>query len=771
MYTREQIEEGIIAMESQGAPPEDVQAWLDSLDTKTAEAPVSGERGFLQNMATEIIEPAIKVGSTMQKGIMDVLGAKYTDPEAQVALESRSAKNLTEFTGAGLEVASYGIAPLRAGKGFWGAVKSIQPVAATMGAAEGLQQVGEGKGIGEAAVEAGKTYMGVSTVGGLFGMGGELIKNWGAKLMQSKAVQESMKNLKELADDIYTTIPEAFKDGFINIKDLTNKNTQRAADALRKRFDTEFAIAKNNIIDAAVPTVKNSEVATARFNHAISKARGDYFRDEAGNELYHDVKADLQSITGFLKGAPGKILSKIPSLGSEQDRVMQMARAGALTEGGRIRGGLPSEGVLQEFKQTMQQSLDQKLTLRQVLNLWDESLGYLSRANNTEKATIRDFAASLFAHTKGILEKENKELLGKWETAWSRWGEASRLYESPLLSEFSFPGRIDNYIQKIAAGKITAPEYEVIQKALADPKTRQEAQDLLITSLLRTTKIQSPKDASALINDFLNTFEPVGAPGTFLEPEARTLLGNMALFFDNNFDSFIGGMNNTLKGLPVEAAESLGKMKGQIDAFELVKNKGLDQITAQLLKIKDLPEFSKLVSAMSDDEKKAIGLAITKDFFDKNTKIATQISGGKYKVEESYADTIIKTWNMISENKTLQDVLGENTVLAFEKAAQKADLLRDAAYETTATGMSILFHAIVASLYVRKGWIPGALSNAIKTSGTQTDITGRASRAAAINELVEMGVIKPGITFTLGDFVGGVVGSTLGRGAGVYMSE
>lgn len=761
---QDQIKANIDAMQKQGASDKDIQGWLDTLPKSGADSSGSGGGfmntvgGLAKDAATAVARPFVKVGSTIESGLaqtaaagFSAIGANGVGQQFQSqanAVAPNVAKNPVDFAGNALEAASYGIAPLKGvGGGFWGAVKAIQPVAAGFGGAKALESAGQGDSLGDAALKGAGTYAGVTATAGLLGYGADLIKGWGAKLMQNTAVQQSMNYLKDFADNTFTALPEAFQKDFTSVEDLGNKNAARTAAALREEFNTGFGAAKNSIIDAAIPNVDKPEIATAQFNHAISDSMGKYF--QKSNSLYEDVKADATTIDKFTTA--NDALERMPAPPQLPDR------PNAADVQAYQRAAEKISPHVQTFLEESKETIKQPMNLRQIMALWQDTLSQLPNANNEEKVGLRNFASGLYADAKTTLSKTNPELLNDWEAAWSKWGDASRLWDSPVLNELKQPGNLDNYIAKISSGTLTPLEQDTIAKAISDPGMKGSTQDLLVSALMRQAKLQPPQEAAKTVNNFLDKFGD-----TFLKPDARAMLGKMASFFDSNFDQFVSGMRNQLPGLATDAADKLSTQQGQIDAFDAVSGKGIDQIVSQIGKIKDSPDFEKIVGAMNPEEKQAVGLAVTKDFFDKNMPLATQLPDGKFQVEKGFADNILKTWEMLSNNKGLQEAVGPDVVSAFKDGARVAENLGDASYVDDAKGMGKLYHAVVASVYLQRGWLPGALSNSLNVLKSAA---GTGARFSSIEDLVDNGLIKPGTVFKIGDVLNHL--STLAaKGAG-----
>jgi len=203
-----------------------------------------------------------------------------------------------DVPGAALEVGSYALAPLKAGMGFWGATKLALKGGAVMGAGEAGQTAGEKDATaGEAGLEGLKTGLGGAAAFGLMNVGGQFMRNYGAKALQSQAVMASSRAVKDLAESANTVLGDAFKGGAGIADDFTNRSLSRGYNALKRNFNETWKKATNDVIDSVIPQTAQPELAQNAFHRSLSKTMGTLFR--GSDDAYGIVKQSETPISSF----------------------------------------------------------------------------------------------------------------------------------------------------------------------------------------------------------------------------------------------------------------------------------------------------------------------------------------------------------------------------------------------------------------------------------------------------------------------------------------
>lgn len=775
--TQKQLEENIAALQSQGASQDAIQSWINSTMSGGGSqgGPTPTEPSDIPWVPDSLIQGALKPIARLGVNAYQVVNATE-NPEryAQVAQEGVNlpyfgntkpvgasgqtgaggfGRDVADALGTGTEVASYLMAPLKAGAGFWATIKAAAPMSATFGAAKGMEALGEGKSAGEAGLETALNYVGATAGYGLMKGAANLFSNWGARALQSDAVQAAGGWMKGFAEKAWTSFPEAFmpqgsKEAAMSVggigteqlqknaanravpslADFASATTKRTVNALKAEFDTNFNTTKNAVIDSIVPEVNNPDLAFGRYQRSLSETMGNMFRKS--NTLYDDVKADLTTIDHFKLS--NDALSKTPKIPTSLADLPAYTKA---TEN-------MSEGF-SAFTSRMSDVTKQPLTMRQVMGLWNESMGYISGANTEEKVIIRDFAAGLYADARSVLTKKNPELLNQWDTAWQAWKKAVDVYESGPLNKLKSVGDIDTFIDTMITKPLTRVEADAFKQSLGE--SAPAVQDLFVNSLLRKAKQLDPKEGSVLIRKFLDNYDEA-----LLQPGQAKMLDDVAAFMDGSFDEFVLGMRKA-QGLTDEAASSLlENQTKQARIQDIVGDARLDQIAQRLIKAADNPELEKTLDAFTPEEKNMIGLSIAKGLFDEKLPVAAQNADGTYKIAPEFAETLIKFGETMDNNKALQKILSPEQLKALDSAVTFAEKTKDLS-EVPPAGFHRVMNGLISIFYLARGWMPGAARNAVEAAQTSGEKT--LLYYGAMQDMIEQGLVTKNKRIMIGDLM------------------
>jgi hypothetical protein len=809
----QQLESILSQLDAKGASKEEIQEVYNAYKTQDAPAapavqaePIE-QPGFLQSAAQVIAKPFLGIGASAAGGLEglaygaaklvgadsfaerrrqdmeDILNGVDTGylgiarPLGSDAADGGvkdgriTGQGLAKVFGGALEAGSYfASAPLKGAEGFWQAAKAGKKVAGVMAAGAAANSLGDGKDLGEAAVDGGVAGVGTLATFGLMNKAADVFKIWGAKALQDPIVQASAAKIRDTADHIFNTVPEIFGKGFTSLADITNVSTRRAVNALRSEFNRDYNTAKNAIIDSLVPDVGNPDRVFGKFQRSLSETMGNMFRDS--NKLYDKVKADPTLIDdlSFSKGALGRL--KMPEI----KPVMSAAEIRTYQESmGRM--SIPFQG----FHETMSQITDRPLTMGQIINANKEALNYIAGSSSEERAAIREFAAGLFRDARTVLEKKNPALVQEWDDAYNAWLKASRLYDSSVLNKIKSVGEADDFVGALLDKKFSPtdmhskPLREAFLSSLNDGN-RGATQELVISSLLRRAKDLSPEDGSKLLRSFLDNWED-----GFLTPEQTKMLDSFASFMDGNFDKFVVGMRGELEGLNLSAAqeealsaiesssESLIKGQTQLDVMKVVNDGRLDQISQKFAKLKDSPELAQVVSTMSPEEKSIVGLSITKDAYNAEMPVLKRLSDGKYSMDKGFADAILKAVDAVEINKALEGLFTPEQIAEFDKVAKAAESLRTATTEIGGEGLANLLRLFVSAFYFKRGWIPGSLA---KISQTMKSVSDQVELNRVLREAIESGMVEKNKMYKLGDIlqmIGGHAAGPAGNATGAML--
>lgn len=715
-------------MDTKGVPEAQRKELLTKLanDFNSAQGGEQKDRGIL-GVAEDIGKSIVKPFDVVGKSIL----APFATGDTKKSYDEGKAKNMLDFAGNALEVASYGMAPLKLGGGLFSTLASIAPAAATYGAGKGAEELAKSGDAMSAVGEAGAGYAGVTAGFGLLKGAGSFIKSFGARALQNPAVQSAFSSMKQTAENIWSSLPEVFQSG-ADLSNLTNATTRRTVNALKADFNKNYDVAKNAVIDSMVPTVNNPDLTLGKFQRSLSEKMGNMFRET--NTLYDDVKADNTTISRFTRAS--EALGKLP----ESPTIGAKATASELKAFTEAQNRMSP--AIMDFAEQMKPALNQPLTLRQIMSMWEQSMSYIPKANNEERTIIRDFAAGLYADARSVLEKTNPELQKQFDLAYKAWQKSSDIYGSGILSRLKTVGDVDSFVHKMMSQKMDIPEKKAFLESVGTEDTA--TQDLFINSILRNAKKLKPNDGAKLIGDFLDNWGD-----EFLSPDQAKMLDDTRAFLSGNFDEFVLGIRKAT-GLDQKVAETLQGQSEQIDLTKMVDDTRLGDISNKFTKLKDSPELEKIMQSFTPDEKNVIGLSITKDLFKKELPVFIKSEDGSFKLEDGYADAVLKTWGEIQGNKALQKLFTPDQLTAFETAAKDAEKLKDVSFKNDEHGLANVARVFVSLFYANRGWVPGALSNIGKVlkSGSDTKLF-----RDTINEMVKDGSLRKNVAYTIDDWL------------------
>ena len=772
----QQLEQVLKQLDAKGASKAEIQQVYDAYKAQATPAPSpTGEPvqkpGFVQSTLQSIARPFLSVGASAAAGgellaaaAGDVIGAQgFSASRRQDVLDIAkgvdtgylgTARPLgagkagpleagADIAGQLLEAGSYFVAPPKGATSFWGAVKSGVPMAGTFGAGAGLQAAGEGKGAIESTATGAANAAGVLATFGLMGKAADVFKIWGAKAMQSNLVQAGASRLRDFADHTFEALPEAFKKEFTSLADFTNVTTRRTVNALRSEFDRNYNTTKDAVIDSLVPEVNNPDLVLGKFQRGLAEEMGNNFR--TANTLYDTVKANPTTVERFTVADTALSKAKVPQLPKTVADVKAYQEAM-----GKV--SIPFQNFMEKVGGVTQKPR----TLGEIMDVWQESMGSLTGANNSERVVIRDFASGLYADARAVLEKKNPELLDQWDKAYQTWKKATDLYESGPLNNLKSVGDVDTFVDKMLGGEMTRPEHNAFIKSLGDSKAA--TQDLFINSVLRKAKDLKPAEGAKLIRTFLDNWEQ-----DFLSPEQAKMLDSFASFMDGNFDEFVLGMRRKMfegadltpgqgkaLGTMEQGAKELLPQQTQLDVMKVVNDGRLDQIAEKFTKLKNSPDFDKIVSAMTPEEKSLIALSVGKDVYKAELPVATHLGDGKFKVEEGFADAILKTADTFKANKSLEKLLTPEQIAEMDVVTKMAENIKDASYNADGETLANFLRVFASAFYFKRGWLPGALA---KVSNIAKSLSDQVEMNRALRDMVEQGLTKKGKIYTIGELM------------------
>jgi len=789
--TQEQMKQNIEAMEKQGAKPAEIQEYLNSLASKpqsqpTAQAAPQEQGSWYGDAGRAIIKPVMRAASSFAPMAESIYaGLENLDGSNDFTKEDIERRNIegrdfgafgkdikplgwqgsavnsgemgaveatgrmaADYTGTLLEIGSYGLAPLKAGMGFWGATRAATKAGSVYGASQAGQEAGKDNATaGDIAMTGLTNTVGAAAGFGLLNVGGQLMRNYGAKLLQEPSVVAAAKETKALADKSYTILGKAFQGGSEMVDDMTNRSLSRAYNSLKTEFNTLWKKTTDSVVDGLIPQVSQPALAQNKFHRALSKTMGTLFR--SSDDAYSRVKGDGTQLSNFtisnktLTDA-GKNAVDLDSLtpGSEP---YKKAVADML-------GNADESKLIDSFVGEMKDEMSKPQTLGSVMSMWERSMAYLPHASNSEKKVIRDFANGLFDDAAENLKKTNPALLDDWNIAWESWGTASKIWDSSILQKLRAPGTTDTVVDDILKGKMNPAERDIIDSVLSNPETRDGFVDVVIGSVLRKMKNEPREKGVAIVEDFIQRW------GKHLTPEQTQIMDNLGAFTQGNFDEFLGGIGKELgleddamrmlKGLSGDTSQQLFDQSGKLDIGRFIEKGDFGSIADGMFDLfkKNPKQVQAVVDNLTPQEKQVIGLSLSRRIHDEGLDVISKNADGTINVDKPMVDAVVKTWDDISkaiQKSKSDDLYGMFTaeqLKAMENAAMSARNF-NAVVGGAPIGAGRRFINAVATVGYSFARMFGSAANAAGRTLKPSPVTKK-EYFRAINELMESGALE-----------------------------
>lgn len=768
----EQIKQLVDAMNEQGASQEEIQRAISSMGSGTNPEESPEKKGIIQ----EIAEPFLKIPTTVAAGFgRAIAGASaaimpggMTGKEAANRAQQEAIKGLDygffgnvkpigaeqldrfnsgdisgaeyaklaalEYSGTMAEVASYGVAPLKAVKGagfFQTAFKQGGKFSAMFGAGKALQAAGEGKSGADAALEGAGAFLGSALGYGITGKAASFIGNWGARALQSEAVRMAGGQIRNLAEKVWTALPEAFqKVGADLVDNVVNSSTRRSLNALRSEYAQVHTDATRAFIDDAIPNVDRPDLQLGQFQRSLSAEMGSNFRRT--NKLYDDFKA-AEPIT---------------------DSIGQWTNSSTVLQKGMGKNINPEISYL--FR-GIQESLKKPTSPRMVLSTWESLMSLVPKVTNEEKVIVRDAADALYRDMRNILQTKDKSLLNTWDEAYQSWKRSVDIYESNPLNQLKSTGDVDTIVDKMASKTLTRAEQDTILSAMkSDPESIRQ---LFVGSLLRKAKDLPPNEGAKLVRNFLDSWDFKSSTGdvsnVFLDPKQAKYLDDLSNYMDENFNDFVLGMREAT-GLAGEKAGDLAEKKAQLAIGDLVDKGDFEGIAQNWLKISGTDDFSKALETLSPEERRVVGLSLFRKVYDEKLPLIQLNKDGTLNVS-AFADAFKGAMTEIDRmggakksNKLLKQLYTDEQITDMLAAKKMVDTLKDV-QELPVGSAKKLMHGVIALFYSTLGQ---------KYIGATARHTGEAVTAPSAKEfyqgidtLIDQGLLKNNFKMTVGDFL------------------
>ncbi len=688
-------------------------------------APLAGMLGADAERIAQVAEEGIDYGFF---GKATSFGTQFLDEELSGGQKVKRAG--MELAGNLAEIASYGLAPLKAIKGagfFETAFKAGAPFSAAFGVGKGLQAGGEGKGAGEAVLEGVGGYLGSSLGYGIFGKGAQLMGTWGARALQSPAIQASGKAIQSLAEKVWTAMPESFKaKGFEMADALINSSTRRAVNALKAEYGQTHKQAVGAWIDATSPNVNNPDLALSSFQRSLSSEIGGMFRKSSS--LYDDFKA------------ANPISESVADWGGTNKAI----------------DDIPKNSNLKYFFTGLKQSLSKPTSPRQILSTYEQLMSDLQKVEtNEEKTAIREVANSLYSDMRKILEKKDPTLLNKWDEAYQSWKKATDIYESNPMKQLKTTGDVDTIVDKMATKSLTRGEQQTIYNAMKSNPA--PVRELVVSSLLRKAQGMEPKEGAKLIRDFLDSWDfKIGGDEVngFLDPKQALYLDDLASYMEEGFDEFLSGMRKTV-GIKDDVTKKLSEEKAQINLAELVDKGDFESISRNWDKITKNQEFTEAIKLLKPDERKLIGGSLWRKMFEENTPLITINENGSVNFEHfanSFKEAFAQMKKVGGGKKAdlLEDLYSKsqiNDLFKAEKMLKGYENIK----ELPKGDVKSFVHGVLGVVYSTFGakYIGAIMRHGVEAVSQPT----RREFYRAVDKLIEEGLLNKNLRIKVGDIL------------------
>jgi len=766
----QEVKKLVDAMNGQGASQEEIQRAISARGSQSATPAADEKVGFTKGVIQSTAKPFLKVASSaanivaapiaaiagksdeyaraVQEGMDYGFFGKVTPFGTQMLDDSLTVGQKVGRTGMELagnmaEIASYGFAPLKGLKGagfFETAFKAGWKPSVAIGAGKALEAGGEGKSAGEAITEGVGAYIGSSLGFGVAGKGAQLMGNWGAKALQSKAIQAAGEAIKDVSEKIWQAMPESFQQkGFDMAEAIINSSTRRAVNAAK----SEYAQAHKGAIDAwigqSARNVDRPDLALGEFQRSIANETGAMFKRSAS--LYDDFKA-------------GNPVSETASDWVSTNSAINK---------------LPKDSNMRYFFTALKQSLGKPTSPRQVLGMYEQLMQDVQTAStNEEKTAIREVANSLYSDMRSILEVKDKSLLNKWDEAYQSWKSATDAYSSNPITQLKTVGQVDTAVDSIVTNKMSDPEKRIVLNALAaNPGPTRE---LFVSSLLRKVKGMEPTEGAKTIRDFLDNWDIRDSRGdvtnTFLDPKQAKYLDDLASYMEEDFSSFTQGMRKAV-GITDDVTESLAAQKGRLDIAALVDKGDFGSIADNFIKQSGTADFAKNIDLLNPAEKRVVGLSIWRDMFEESTPLMTSNPDGTVNMEpfaeafrKSYAD--MQKVGGGKKSGLLEKLYSEDQIAMFNEGNNMLKTYKDFR-ELPKGDLKTILHGVLGSFYLSLGG--KYVGAAARHAGEAVAQPSRKVFYQAIDDLVERGMLQKNWQMTAGEIINMLGGATSRVGA------
>ena len=763
----EQLKKNIIAMERQGAKPDEVQAYIDSVKNQSS----SGDSGgsWFGDAARAIIKTPARIASNFAPAVETAMGVSQDEigrrnvegrdfgvfgdkikpigwqaSDKSLSVPNAAARMAGDIAGSTAELASYAFAPLRGSSSFLGMLGQAATSKATglFVGGEILKDAADGKSAGQTGLEGAADYAATTVSTAMFGKGGQLLHNWGARMLGSEASQTAYKGVQDVFNRIFN-VSDQFPSTMKNVDEYTRSAFMSNLNAEKRQFDGAFSKMKNAFVERMQPSVLERDKAYMKAQEAARTLMRDTFDEK--NAKYAEFGVADVPLTKFerTKAASNSLFSKaddaLKNLTEEQGRT-----AAKLTEQGipkdeiakflgvelnNAKANNPVTSIAGKIKSVLDNGVSNPGA---ILSLNREILDMAKVADDGTADVLRETAHSLFADTADQLRKAGRgDLVDLWNDAWQGHKKAIDLATSKLYRTFVNSGEFDTFFSKFTSGKLDNQAQEKFFESLVQ-KAPTETRDLILDNVMKKIHESSPQEGVKLLDGFLGdkASKSFSFARSVLNNEDMAFMHSMRDFLDYKFDDALLAAKVLKK--PVDNAEKslvdMMRLKGRIDVKEAITKMDIDSFGQGITDLfQRQPELvGGIISQMSPTEKQMTRFSMLRRVFDSKMPAIIAHPDGSGIIDDTFLEMAKATVNDVvatsrrTGSKNIYGLFGDRDIIEMRKMLKTMEIYDD--LKTVPAGdMTKIKSALFATFYGLRGWIPGAIANAQKAATGLTE--------------------------------------------------
>jgi len=541
---RQQLIENIEAMEKQGAKPDEIQSYINSVGSLSDS---SQEPGIVKSVIQDTLNAPARLAktgfsvaeglSTIRSTAIDMATAPFRGESALDELvkgtkkleeinkgtesdwgwfggkvrpigfgkdgdKLNAARTLADAAGVGAETASLAL-PFKAsqGAGFWRSVgqgiKSKPALAFGLGT--GLQATAETGSIGEGLTTGAVDTIGSGIAFGIFNKGGQIAQRFGARLLASDTTQALVQETKQLGEKIYGTIGEALKSKGISVDDIkVSSEFKEAYRAFENDFNRSVYVNSNNLLqDARQAYSKNPGVIMTDLSRNIGREVNGFFNQARATFQAADNAdfnfSNFENSLGKYKPSTVSVDDLINAAPGQKGAIESFARSGvepadiarelniSIETGGKFDSFMAK--IMDNLRQGELRASDVLRNAYQLIGIGDDVT--VKRFTPEEQRVARSVGFQIFDDMEQeAMAAGREDVLNVLKKGRSEYYRAMNVADSNTLNNMKTAGGLDNFISKLVddTSDLTLDEKQILSKILVENPT--ETEQLFVNSIL-----------------------------------------------------------------------------------------------------------------------------------------------------------------------------------------------------------------------------------------------------------------------------------------------